>query len=215
MPDPESHTGIVTMATVRAMVLTPKQQRFVEEYLVDLNATQAAIRAGYSAKTARVIGQQNLLKLDIQIAIQEAMKARAERTQVSQDSVVAELARLGFADMGDYVSWGPDGVSLKANSDLPEGASVAVAEVSEHVTFNRDGDGGTRTMRFKLHDKKGALDSLAKHLGMFVDRKEINVNTHWRFTIGKGYDETEAPGPGSRVVNGHVVDEIPPRVGAE
>lgn len=196
---------------------TKKQQRFVEEYLVDLNATQAAIRAGYSVKTANRIASENLVKVGIQEAIQEAMRARSERTKVIADDVVRELARLAFADMGDYVSWGPAGVRLKDSSELPEGASIAVLEVSETTTK----DGGT--VKFKLHDKKGALDSLAKHLGMFIERKNININTNWRFTIGKGYverdewesEESEAPYQSPMVINGHTTGELPPAVGAE
>lgn len=73
------------------MTLTDKQQRFVAEYLIDLNATQAAIRAGYSEKTARQIGEQNLSKLDIASAIQAAIKKRAERTQVDADYVLRTI----------------------------------------------------------------------------------------------------------------------------
>ena len=70
------------------MKLTPKQARFVQEYLIDLNAAQAAIRAGYSAKTARVIGHENLIKPDIAAAIEKAMAERAERTELTADWVV-------------------------------------------------------------------------------------------------------------------------------
>lgn len=79
--------------------ITPKQQRFVEEYLVDLNATQAAIRAGYSRKTARQIGEQNLSKLDIQSAITKAREKRSERTQITVDRVLEEIARIGMGDV--------------------------------------------------------------------------------------------------------------------
>ena len=72
---------------------TPKQQRFVEEYLVDLNATQAAIRAGYSAKTAAEIGKENLIKPYIQAAIQAAQAKRSERVQCTQDSVLEGIIR--------------------------------------------------------------------------------------------------------------------------
>ena len=71
--------------------LTPKQQRFVAEYLVDLNATQAAIRAGYSVKTASQVGHENLIKPEIQKAIAEAIQQRATRTELSQDWVVEQL----------------------------------------------------------------------------------------------------------------------------
>lgn len=70
------------------MKLTPKQQRFVEEYLIDLNATQAAIRAGYSAKTAQVIGAENLTKPIISKCIQEAMEKRSQRTEITADFVI-------------------------------------------------------------------------------------------------------------------------------
>ncbi|WP_213469940.1 terminase small subunit, partial [Paenibacillus dendritiformis] len=85
------------------MALTAKQKAFVQEYLIDLNATQAAIRAGYSAKTARKIGQENLTKPDIQKAIQEAMDARAKRTEITADRVLQELAKIGFANITDYL----------------------------------------------------------------------------------------------------------------
>ncbi|WP_213431657.1 terminase small subunit, partial [Paenibacillus dendritiformis] len=76
------------------MALTAKQKAFVQEYLIDLNATQAAIRAGYSAKTARKIGAENLTKPDIQKAIQEAMERREKRTEITQDRVLQELAKI-------------------------------------------------------------------------------------------------------------------------
>lgn len=83
--------------------LTEKQQRFVDEYLVDLNATQAAIRAGYSADTARAIGHENLTKPDIQLAIAEARKAQQQRTQITADRVVLELGLIAFADARELV----------------------------------------------------------------------------------------------------------------
>lgn len=82
------------------MALTDKQRRFVDEYLVDLNATQAAIRAGYSQKTAGQIGEQNLKKLEIAAAIQNAQAARAKRTEVTQDEVIKDLRELRDICMG-------------------------------------------------------------------------------------------------------------------
>ena len=80
------------------MALTPKQTRFVQEYLIDLNATQAAIRAGYSAKTAFAIGHENLSKPNIAAAITEAQAKRAERAEITADRVLEELGEIGFAD---------------------------------------------------------------------------------------------------------------------
>src|SRR3546814_8117 len=97
------------------MALTDKQRRFVEEYLVDLNATQAAIRAGYSKKTAASIGEENLRKPDIAKAIQEAQAARSKRTEITQDQVLKELAKIGFADIRKAIRWG--GTEVQAGVD--------------------------------------------------------------------------------------------------
>ena len=83
--------------------LTKKQQLFVDEYLIDLNATQAAIRAGYSVSSARDIGCENLTKPNIQEAIAKAMAERSRRTGVNQDRVVLELAKIAFANIADVV----------------------------------------------------------------------------------------------------------------
>ena len=155
------------------MSLTPKQARFVEEYLIDLNATQAAVRAGYSKRTAGQIGEQNLKKLEIAEAISAAMQARSERTEITQDRVIEEYAKLAFIEMGMFVEWGENGVTLKASADLPPELRAAVAEVSETTTEH----GGT--VRFKLHDKKGALDSLARHLGMFKDNLNVGLTVRY------------------------------------
>lgn len=83
------------------MALTPKQKLFVDEYLVDLNATQAAIRAGYSEKTAYSIGNENLMKPEIAKAIQNAQQKRQERTEITQDRVVQEIADNAFRPASD------------------------------------------------------------------------------------------------------------------
>ena len=146
--------------------LTPKQQRFVEEYLIDLNATQAAVRAGYSPKTAKQQGQRLLTNVDVQAAVTEAKDRRAERTELAQDDVVRELATIGFANAGDFFDWGPDGVKVKEKDHLTVEQRAVVAEVSQTVTEK----GGT--IRVKLHDKLSALEKLGRHLGMFTE----NVN---------------------------------------
>lgn len=149
------------------MNLTPKQQRFVAEYLLDLNATQAAIRAGYSARTAEWIGPQLLGKSHVSDAIQQRMKAREIRTEVTQDMVVKELARIAFGNKRDLMTWGPGGVSLLDSSGLTADAAAMVAEVSETTSDS----GGS--LKLKTHDKVKALELLGKHLGMFVERKEL------------------------------------------
>ena len=147
---------------------TPKQQRFIDEYPIDLNATQAAIRAGYSKKTARSVGAENLTKPDIAAAIDAALKERAERVGVEADQILRELARIGFANAGDYFDWDADGVTLKPKGDLTEAQRSAVAEVSQTKTEH----GGT--IRMKLHDKQAALVNLGRHLGLFTDHIKVN-----------------------------------------
>lgn len=149
------------------MALTAKQQRFVQEYLIDLNATQAAIRAGYSAKTAEVIGHENLRKPKIAEAVEKAMAERAKRTEITADRVLQELAKIGFANMSDYTTWGPRGVTLKDSSKLTPEQTAAISEVSETVTES----GGS--IRFKLHDKISALEKIGRHLGMFKEKVEL------------------------------------------
>jgi phage terminase small subunit len=94
--------------------LTLKQERFVQEYLIGANAAQAAIRAGYSAKTARVIGAQNLSKLNVSRAIEKAQTKRAERCELTADLVIDELRKIAFANMADYISRTSQGEALAA-----------------------------------------------------------------------------------------------------
>lgn len=155
---------------------------FAKEYLVDLNATQAAIRAGYSPKTAMQQGQRLLTRKDVQAAIQKEMARRSKRTQITADRVLDELAKIGFSEVTDFlqvrterilVDRDPETgapiseirqiVLLQDTDQIPQEKLAAIAEVKQA----KDG-----SISFKLHDKKGALDSMAKHLGMFVDRHE-------------------------------------------
>ena len=142
--------------------LTPKQQLFVEEYLVDLNATQAAIRAGYSAKTAAAQGIRLLRNVNIQTAIQEAMKKRESRTEVTQDMVVKELAAIGFAKATDYASIEGPLVTIKPTAQLTKDQAAAIVGIEQ----------GNFGIKVKLGDKVKALELLGKHLGMFDSAPE-------------------------------------------
>lgn len=160
--------------------LTPRQQCFVSEYLVDLNATQAAIRAGYSAKTASSQGERLLRNVEVADAVQAAMKAREDRTAITQDMVLRELAKIGFSDIRKVVRWGATelratedkdgepvtepyhGLCLVSADEIDDATAAAISEVSE----GRDG------LKVKLHDKRGALVDIGRHLGMFKDKIE-------------------------------------------
>jgi len=156
------------------MALTNKQARFVEEYMVDLNATQAAIRAGYSAKTAADIGRQALRKTPVALAIAERQRAISERTGVTAERVIEELAKIGFANMQDYMRANADGDPYLDFSNLTRDQAAALAEVT--VEDFKDGRGedarDVRRVKFKLHDKRAALVDLGKHLGLFKERVE-------------------------------------------
>ncbi|MFQ6018808.1 MAG: terminase small subunit [Kiloniellaceae bacterium] len=141
--------------------MTPRQRRFVEEYLIDLNASRAARRAGYSARSASAYGPRLLRRPEVAAAIAEAQAARVKRTRVDADRVVEELAKVAFGDPRKLFSWGPRGVVLRDSGELTEAEAALVSEVSE----SRTAAGGTR--RVKLHCKLSALTALAKHLGLF------------------------------------------------
>lgn len=137
--------------------LTDQQRRFVEEYLVDCNATLAAGRAGYSARSARQAGARLRALPHVRRAVEAAMAARSDRLGVSQDRVVLELARLAFADMRDFASWGDGGVRLRPSEELTEDQAACVSEIVE-----TPGKG----VRVKLFGKQPALAALARHLGL-------------------------------------------------
>ncbi len=145
--------------------VAPKQKRFIQEYLLDLNATQAAIRAGYSPKTANEQGARLLAKASVQAGVQEAMKRREKRTEVTADRVVQELAKIAFSDLKDFVDFGPDSIKIK-DSDTVDGS--VLAEVGETVSQA----GSTRTV--KLHNKMKALELLGRHLGIFTEKHELS-----------------------------------------
>lgn len=160
-------------------MLTPKQQRFVDEYLIDLNGTQAAIRAGYSKKTARQIAEENLSKPYIAAAVQQAMSRRELRTEVTQDMVLREYAKLAFLDPRRFYD---ENGNLIPVHELP--ADVAAALAGMEIATSRTGKDVEGIPEYedikkiKFIDKKGALDSVARHLGMFIDRSEVKVTTH-------------------------------------
>jgi phage terminase small subunit len=173
--------------------LTPKQKRFVEEYLIDLNATQAAIRADYSKKNADKIGHELLGKTRVSEAIKDAMDKRSQRTEITQDRVLQELAKVGFADIKNFLSFntalttvGYDNrgerivdythvVQLKDSNEI-DGA--VISEVSL-----KDGQ-----LKFKLHDKMKALQDIGRHLGMFTDKVDIGNKDGKPFETNNQHD---------------------------
>ena len=144
--------------------LTAKQARFVHEYLVDLNATQAAIRAGYKPSNARQIAADNLSKPNIQQALQEAREDQEARTQITADRVLRELAAIAFADAGDYQTVEGDELALLDSDKIPEAKRRAIQGY-------RRGKFGPEVV---LADKLKALELIGKHLGMFERTEDVD-----------------------------------------
>lgn len=161
------------------MSLTPKQSRFVEEYLVDLNGTQAAIRAGYSEKTANPQAARLLANVSIQAAIQEEKDKRSRRVEITQDRVLLELARLAFSDLREFSEWGPQGVGMKNSDELDDHAAACVQEVTKTATTS-----GYNT-KFKLHDKCPALKMLGEHLGMYPGKLSLSLENDSNGSLAK------------------------------
>lgn len=160
------------------MKLTPKQMRFVDEWLIDFNGKQAAIRAGYSAKTAEATAARLLRNVKVQAEISRRQKDLQRRTEVTQDRVVKELARIAFADATDYAQVETrtvekdDGtevsyqtVTLKNTAELSPEQRAAIAGIKQ----------GANGIEVKLCDKIKALELLGRHIGMFNDKLEVKA----------------------------------------
>lgn len=150
--------------------LNDKQKRFCEEYLIDLNATQAAIRAGYSEKTARAIGAENLTKPDIQEYLTNLRLELQDETKITPEKVLKEYAKIAFLDIRRF--YNVDG-AMKSIHDLDDESAGALAGVETYEEKPMQGVEDAeqitigQTKKIKTYDKVKALDSLARHLGMF------------------------------------------------
>ncbi len=153
------------MAKKNTTKLTDKQEKFCNEYLIDLNAVQAAIRAGYSKKTANPIGAQNLAKVSIQARIAELRTKIQEKTGITPESVVLELAKIGFANIKGVLD---DNNEIVDISKLPDDITAAIESIQSDIRHDSGkSDGYTEKVKVKFHSKLGALTDLGKHLGVF------------------------------------------------
>lgn len=164
-----------------ASKMTPKMEKFVDEYLVDLNATQAAIRAGYSKKTAQRIGSEVLSKPLVQAAIQKRKNAAAEKLEISRERVLKELAAIGFAKATDFLSIQGGQVLIKDTSKVAPDKLAAIASIKD----------GTCGVEIKLADKTRALEMLSKYLGLFDGAPESDTRTNNLFEAIAGAAEGE------------------------
>lgn len=172
--------------------LTAKQALFVREYLIDLNGKQAAIRAGYAPASAEVQASRLLSSAKVAAAVGAAQAKRSMRTEITQDMVIRELAKIGFADMRKLLKWTgnlpkmdmedaedsgevtisvANFVQLFDSDELDDDIVGAISEISQ----TKDG-----ALKVKLHDKQAALVNIGRHLGMFASKVEhtgsIDVN---------------------------------------
>lgn len=161
-------------------MLNDKQERFCIEYLIDLNATKAAIRAGYSEKTARQIGERLLSNVDISARVSELRQSQQQRTQITADMVIAELVKIGFNNIQDYIEEGNRIKDLTTISrDLA--ASVASIKITETRVIQKDKIIEVRVnTEFKLHNKLDALEKLGRHIGIYEqDNKQKSEIRTW------------------------------------
>ena len=146
--------------------LSERQSRFVDVYAACGDATQAAIQAGYAEKTAKGRSAKLLAMPTVIAALAgDTLQPRGGQP-VTAERIIAEYTRIAFSDLREFIAWGPKGVKFRSSAQLTDDQARCVAEVAETVTQH----GGSR--KFKLHDKKGALDSLVRCMGPFVERRE-------------------------------------------
>lgn len=141
--------------------LSAKQRRFINEYVTDYDGCLAACRAGYAKKSASSSAGRLLAMPEIVEGIRARQQERAERTQVTQDTVIRELAAVGFASLKDVCTWDDGHLVLINSQDLSDAQAASIAEITETVTTR----GGT--VRVKQHSKLKALEMLAKHVGLY------------------------------------------------
>jgi len=150
--------------------MTDRQWAFCRRYVKQgFTNAAGAYRHAYpkcrSEKASESCASRLLTIAKVSAYLTEVREKSQERTQITADRVLEELGKLAFSNMENYAKWGPDGVTLQSSEDMDPDVAAAVAEVAETITK----DGGS--IRFKLHDKRGALESIGKHFGMFTDRR--------------------------------------------
>lgn len=152
--------------------LTPRQAAFVHEYLIDLNGTQAAIRAGYSPHTANEQAAQLLANLSVSKSVEQGKAQRFARVNISADAVVNEIAILANSNVDHYFV--DDYGNLKPTPEAPEGAMRAIASIKKKIRHAKDGS-ITYEVEYRLWDKPGNVKLLGKHSGVKAcfDRVEV------------------------------------------
>jgi len=160
-----------------AKKLTPKQERYCLEYIKDLNATQAAIRAGYSSKTAYSAGQRMLKDVEIKKRIKSMQAELAVDCKVTAEDIVNEFRKIAFANVSDFMPAGNGPIDL---SKLSRAKTAAISSIE--ITKTGSGKTAITKTKLKLHDKLSALMNLGKHVGIYEKDNEQS-NTPIKFII--------------------------------
>jgi len=166
--------------------LNQKQRRFCQEYVIDYNATRAAQRAGYSEKTAYSQGHELLKKPEIQQKIQENIQKIANSTQITAERVLTELAKLAFYNPKDFFN---DDGTLKQIGELDDDQAACLAGLEVVTKFDKNSDGEVEPeylKKIKLSSKDSALDKLMRHLGLYRDKIEVDINESVIDRIARG-----------------------------
>lgn len=182
-------------STVKA--LSPKQERFVAEYLVDLNATQAAIRAGYSPKTAGVQAFDLLKKPEIAAAIERQRHVHAKSTGLTVERVLTEAMRLAFFDIRKLTDAEGNPIPINRLDDDTAAAIQGLEPATERVRGDEDG-AETVVRKYKIADKNAAVERLFKHLGLFQKDNDQNNPAKALQALLDVVDGSKLPLAGSR-----------------
>lgn len=171
------------------MKLGHRQRLFVHEYFIDLNATKAAIRAGYSKKTANKIGPRLLVNVGIRKAIAIEQAKRSEKLEITADMWLRELWLIYKADIKNYIETEKDTgtIRVKYLEELPEGLSRALESITENRTVREDAKGEDSIINdrvtFKMHDKLKAGELIGKHLGFLRDKFEGTLDIRAKLSM--------------------------------
>ena len=159
--------------------LNERQRRFAQEYLIDSNARQAAIRAGYSAKTAHVHGPRLLSNVRVAAAVARGQAAISDRLGATAERVTEEIARLAFSDIGDILDFDGDQLRMRPPSKISADARRAIQSIKVRQVNAMDSDGlpvPCEIIEFKLHHKTVALQQLIDKLGLKAPTGSYNMD---------------------------------------
>lgn len=173
------------------MALTEREQRFIDEYLIDANATQAAIRAGYAQNSAQEQSSRLLSNAIVKREVAVRQLALRAKARIRQEDVIREVARLAFSDIRGVAEFGGDfGVRFYESSELSEDAARSISEVSSETTFrpgpNKNESLAVTKRRIKLHPKMPALELLSKLLGFMPTAGTQNIGTQQNLMLPSG-----------------------------